>query len=144
MRHLLTNHGRYGLADNVDNLFNGFFNNAVNFEDGKDYMPAVDVTETKDEVALTFEIPGMNKEDIKVWVEDNVLTVSGERKSRVDEKETNFVRTEIRSGAFSRSFRLPKYADAGKVSADYANGLLKVTVARAEEAKPKEIEIKVS
>ena len=139
MRNLMIRPKRYGMTDDFDNLFNGFFGPSCS----SCYSPAVDIRETDDNIVLTFEVPGMEKDDIKVWVEDNVLTVSGERKSNSEEKDHNYIRSEIRSGSFSRSFRLSKNVDLNGMSADYKNGLLVVTVARAEEAKPKEIEIKV-
>lgn len=143
MTYLVPKHGRYGISDGFDSIFNRFFGQDTDFSDGS-FLPAVDVFEDKEDIRLTFEMPGLDKNDIKVWVEDNVLTVSGERKMNREVKDDSFVRSEIREGTFSRSFRLPKYADTGKISADYKNGLLEVTIARAEDAKPKEIEVKVS
>ncbi|MEZ5358534.1 MAG: Hsp20/alpha crystallin family protein [Candidatus Zixiibacteriota bacterium] len=143
MTFLIPKQERYALSDGFDSIFNRFFGNDMDFSTGS-FTPAVDVYEDKENIRLTFEMPGLDKGDIKVWVEDNVLTVSGERKMKREVKEDTFVRSEIREGNFSRSFRLPKYADTGSISADYKNGLLEVTIARAEEAKPKEIEVKIN
>jgi HSP20 family protein len=93
-------------------------------------MPRVNVRENDDMVSLIFEVPGMDKGDIKIVVEDNILTVSGEREFTDEKSEDNFVRAEI--------------VDAEKVSADYKNGLLEVNLPKKEEKKPKQIEVKVS
>ncbi|MCK5125164.1 MAG: Hsp20/alpha crystallin family protein [candidate division Zixibacteria bacterium] len=144
MRNLVPRHGRNGLNGNFESLMNSFFASPSSCPDDACSVPAVDVKESKDELSMTFEMPGMDKGDIKVWIEDNVLTVSGERKVEKEDNGENYLRSEIRHGSFNRSFKLPKYVDAGKVSADYTNGLLVVKIARAEEAKPKEIEININ
>jgi HSP20 family protein len=89
-------------------------------------------------------MPGLNKEDIKVWVENDVLSVTGERKAEKEEKEDAFVRREINSCSFRRSFTVPKTVDAKSIKADYKNGMLEIHLVKTEEAKPKEIEVKVS
>jgi HSP20 family protein len=129
----------------MNRLMNSFFGSSV-CESGCDYdfMPRVNVRENDDKVSLTFEVPGMDKGDIKIVVEDNILTVSGERKFSDEKSENDFVRSEIRSGSFSRSFTLPDTVDAEKVTADYKNGLLEVTLPKKEEKRPKQIEVKVS
>ena len=109
-----------------------------------DFMPRVNIEETKDNVSLTFELPGMEKDNIKIMVKDDVLTVAGERKSFDEQKDDAFVRREIYSGKFSRSFTLPDTIDPDAVSADYKNGLLLVKLGKKEEGKPREIEVKVS
>jgi len=144
MKNLVIHPSRYAFANSIDNLFNHFFDMPAGFAGEYDFHPAVDVRENKEGIKLTIELPGMNKEDIKVWVENGVLTVSGERNHRSASEEGEYIRTEISSGKFSRSFRLPKTVDWENVSADYRNGLLIVKLNKVEEAKPKEIEIKVS
>ena len=86
----------------------------------------------------------MEKDNFKINVKDNVLTVSGERKDESEEKADNYIRSEIRSGSFSRSFTLPKTVDVDKINADYKNGILELTLGKREEAKPREIDVKVS
>jgi HSP20 family protein len=149
MRNLIVRPSRYHLSNEIDDFFNNFFA-APYFKSGDakgscncSFSPPVDVRETANDLTLTFEIPGMDKNDIKVWVEDHTLTVSGERKIRDEENGDNFIRSEIHTGNFSRSFTLPKTVDLGRISADYKNGLLSVTLGKVEEAKPKEIEVKV-
>jgi HSP20 family protein len=128
-----------------DGFFDGFFNwpgCRVNTSDH--FAPAVNIRENENEIALTLEMPGLNKEDIKVWVENDVLSVTGERKTNTEEKDDSYVRREISSCSFRRSFSVPKTVDAQKIKADYKNGMLDIRLAKAEEAKPKEIEVKVS
>ncbi len=132
------------IAREFDSLFNTFFNfPSHRTEISCDFMPRVNIKETKDDVTLTFELPGMEKKDIKVMVKDNVMTVSGERNLKSEDKDDGYVRTEISSGSFSRSFTLPDTVDSEKVSADYKNGMLEVKMTKKEEAKPKEIEVKI-
>lgn len=144
MRNLMVRSSNFGLAGNPGSVFESFFGTDWDCSSGGFFNPAADVRETPENVEMTFEIPGMDKGDIKLWVEDGVMTVSGERKSRKEEKEPNCLFTEIRHGSFSRSFRLPRAVDAGRISADYKNGLLVISIPRSEEAKPKEIEIKIT
>ena len=108
------------------------------------FVPRVDVVENENNISLTFELPGMKKEDIKVTLNDDILTVSGERKFSSEEKDSRFVTREIRSGSFSRSFTLPDTVNHDGIKADYNDGLLEIKLAKLEEVKPKEIEVKVS
>ena len=105
------------------------------------FAPAVDVYEDEHNLVLKLEVPGMNEEDLKVSLENNTLTVSGERKFEKEEKEENFHRIERRYGTFTRTFRLPNTVDGGKVDAGYDKGILKITLAKRAEAKPKTIKI---
>jgi len=105
------------------------------------FTPAVDVYEDEQNLVLKLEVPGMNEEDLKVSLENSTLTVSGERKFEKEEKEENFHRIERRYGTFTRTFRLPNTVDAEKVEASYDKGLLKITLAKRAEAKPKTIKI---
>jgi HSP20 family protein len=132
------------VARDFDGLIDSFFGTSAlrsNFD--CDFMPRVDIIEDENNVHLNFELPGMEKDQIKVMVEDGVLTVSGERKHESEEKDKNFVRTERAYGAFSRSFTLPDNIDHEKISADYKNGLLNVTLAKTEKARPKEIAVSI-
>ncbi len=131
------------VAREIDNMFNTFMTFPRIETENADFTPRVDIRETNDNVRLVFELPGMEKKDIKVVVKDNVLTVSGERKVSTDDSEVRFVRSEIFVGSFTRSFTLPETIDAEKISADYRNGLLEITLAKKEAVKPKEIEVNV-
>jgi HSP20 family protein len=105
------------------------------------FVPAVDVYEDEHNLVLKMEIPGVNDEDLKVSLENNTLTVSGERKFEKEEKEENFHRIERRYGAFTRTFRLPSTVDPDKAEANYDKGILKLTLAKRAEAKPKTIKV---
>ena len=107
------------------------------------FVPAVDVYEDEHNVTLKLEVPGIDEKDIDVRVENNTLTVRGERKFEKEEKEENFHRIERSCGSFSRSFTLPSTVDAEKVEADYDKGVLKIRLARKAEAKPKQIKVNI-
>jgi HSP20 family protein len=109
-----------------------------------DWAPALDASEDKDKYLVSVEIPGMKKEDINVTVHDGVLTVSGERKSEKSVNEGTVHRTERYFGKFSRSVSLPAAVKADKVAAAYRDGVLTVEIPKAEEAKPRQIDVKVS
>lgn len=111
------------------------------FTDG--WFPMVDIVETKDEVVVKAEIPGMTKEDITVALQDNVLTLRGEKKQEEEEKGKTFHRVERCHGSFSRSFTLPVAVQAGRVKATYRDGILQIMLPKAEEVKSKEIPISV-
>ena len=105
------------------------------------FVPPVDVYEDEQNLVLKLEIPGLNDEDINVSVENNTLTVQGERKFEKEEKEENFHRIERRYGSFTRTFKLPNTVDAEKVDAGYDKGILKITLAKRAEAKPRQIKV---
>ncbi len=105
--------------------------------------PRVDVCEDKDEYVVAIEAPGMAKEDLKISVHENTLTIKGERRKEEPKEGTKYHRAERPWGAFQRSFRLPRDVQADKVSAVYKDGVLKVAVPKAEEAKPREIPVSV-
>ena len=129
----------------LNHWFDGFQDFPVNVaEEDHGFAPRVNVTDEKEHLVLTFELPGIDRKDIKVMVKDHTLTVSGERKFERQEESNGFVRSEIASGSFSRSFTLPENVVDEKVAADYKNGMLQIRLPKVEEAKPKEIEIKVS
>ena len=109
-----------------------------------EWSPLVDITEDDKEYVVKAEIPEMKKEDIKINVHDDVLTVSGERKYEKEEKGKKFHRVERAYGSFLRSFALPENADGSKVSAEYKDGVLKVHLPKSEQAKKKAIEVKVA
>jgi HSP20 family protein len=107
------------------------------------WSPAVDIYEDKGNIYLDVEVPGMKKEDVKVKVEDKTLTVSGERKLEREEKKEGYYRVERSYGSFCRSFYLPDYVDSTKIKAKYEGGVLKLSIPKKEEAKPKEIPVNV-
>jgi HSP20 family protein len=132
------------LQDRVNRLFH------ESFSGGRDeslatssFAPAVDVYEDEHNVTLKIEVPGIDEKDIDVRVENNTLTVHGERKFEKEEKEENYRRVERQYGSFSRTFTLPNTVDTENVSADYEKGVLKIKLAKKAEAKPKQIKVNV-
>ncbi len=107
------------------------------------FIPPVDVYEDEHNIVLKMEIPGIDQKDLDIRLENNVLTVRGERKLESEEKEENFQRIERRYGGFTRSFTLPNTVDTENVNADYENGVLKITMAKRAEAKPKQIKVNI-
>ncbi|TAJ26845.1 MAG: Hsp20/alpha crystallin family protein [Nitrospirae bacterium] len=123
----------------------------VRKEGGKDeamtvaeWAPLVDIVEDEKEYLIKAELPEVKKEDVKVTVQDEVLTITGERKYEKEEKGKKYHRVERAYGSFERSFTLPEDADGAKVNAEFKDGILKVHVAKSEKVKPKSIEVKVS
>jgi len=109
-----------------------------------DWMPAVDIYQSDaNEVVLKAELPGLEREDIDVKVENNTLTIKGERRQDVEVKKEHFHRVERSYGAFSRSFSLPNTIDSGKVRAEYRDGVLTVSLPLREESKPRQIQVAV-
>ena len=109
-----------------------------------EWAPLVDITEDDKDYLIKAELPEVKKEDVKVAVENGVLTISGERKSEKEEKNKKFHRIERAYGSFERSFIVPDDADADKVNAEFKDGVLKVHLPKSEKAKPKQIEVKVA
>jgi len=107
------------------------------------FVPPVDIYEDEHNITLKIEVPGIEQKDMDVRMENNTLTVRGERKFEKEEKEENFHRVERRYGSFYRAFTLPNTVDPDSVSADYDNGLLKIKLAKKAEAKPKQIKVNV-
>ena len=115
------------------------------FTTGATWVPPVDIYQTGEhELVLKAELPDMTREDIDVTVENFVLTIKGEKKLATEVKEEQFHHIERRYGAFSRSFSLPRTVDAGKVVAEYKNGVLTVRLPLREEAKPRQIKVDVA
>jgi len=108
------------------------------------WSPVVDISEDEKEYAIKAELPDVKKEDIKLNVHDDVLTITGERKYEKEEKGKKYHRVERAYGSFMRSFTLPEDADGTKVTAEYKDGMLNVRLPKSEKAKPKSIEVKVA
>ncbi|MGD2136050.1 MAG: Hsp20/alpha crystallin family protein [Gemmatimonadales bacterium] len=108
------------------------------------WCPVVDVHESKDELVLHAELPGMRPEHVDVSVENGVLTISGEKKQEVEkgDEDTDYHLIERRYGRFERRFSMPRTVDAEQVDAEFSNGVLRITLPKAEAAKPRKIEIK--
>ena len=130
------------MRDDMDRLFNAFFGTEPHDIENM-WRPAIDIEESNGNLLVRAEVPGMKKEDIKVAVKDNMLTISGERKRENETIEKTFHRIERSYGKFSRMIRLPAEVDADKVKATYKEGVLHVTLPTPEAMKPKQIEVKV-
>jgi HSP20 family protein len=107
------------------------------------FAPPVDIYEDEHNITLKLEVPGIDEKDIDVRIDNNTLTVHGERKIEKEEKEENFRRVERQYGGFTRSFTLPSSVDPGQVTAHYDKGVLKINLAKKAEAKPKQIKVNV-
>src|SRR6201997_3845432 len=107
------------------------------------FAPPVDIYEDEHNITLKLEVPGIDEKDIDVRIENTTLTVHGERKIEKDEKEENFRRVERQYGSFTRSFTLPSSVDPAQVTAHYDKGVLKISLAKKAEAKPKQIKVNV-
>jgi HSP20 family protein len=127
-------------------VFNQAFNQFLRTEGDtqestRAWAPAVDILETPEAYEVKAELPGIPKEDVHISVENNILTLKGERKFEKDESKENYHRIERTYGAFARSFNLPTRVDHDRVQARFDNGVLTISVPKAAEAKPKRIEI---
>jgi HSP20 family protein len=105
------------------------------------WSPAVDIYETEGEIIVKAELPGVDRKDISLNLEKNVLTLKGERKFEKETKEENYHRIERAYGGFSRSFAIPATVDEEKIRADYKDGILKIALPKKEQIKPKQIQI---
>lgn len=105
------------------------------------WSPAVDIYENENELVLTAEVPGLQEKDVEIKIEDNTLSVRGERKFEKETKEENYHRIERSYGTFFRSFTLPNYIDQDKIQAEHENGVLKITMPKRTELKPRKVKI---
>jgi HSP20 family protein len=133
------------LQDRINRVFRDSYSQAGRDESltTSSFAPAVDVYEDEHQVSLKIEVPGIDEKDIDVRVENNTLTVHGERKIEKEEKEENYRRVERQYGSFTRTFTLPTTVDTEKVSATYDQGVLKIALPKKAEAKPKQIKVTV-
>jgi HSP20 family protein len=134
----------FNLRDELNRIFDGFYRGVPDTNERfTTYGPDVDIKETNNDVHISVEIPGIDQKDIKVHVRENVVTLRGEKKRQQEIENTNYHLSERCFGSFERSFTLPTNIQADKVSATYTNGVLNINLPKAEEAKPKEIPVKV-
>jgi HSP20 family protein len=131
------------LQNRVNSLFRDF-NDGDSPLTTASFVPAVDVYEDAQKVTLKLEVPGIEEKDLDVRVENNTLTVKGERKFEKEEKEENFHRIERRYGSFYRAFTLPSTVDTENVQAHYNAGVLKLELKKKAEAQPKQIKVNVA
>ncbi len=134
------------MQNEMNRLFNTFFDSPSRSNGGgtavrRRWIPAMDVVQTEDHFVLRADLPGLSESDVKIEVEDNVLTVSGERKSEHEDKGEGYYRVERASGSFSRSLTLPEGVDADAIQADFTNGVLEVQIPKPEQHKPRKVQI---
>ena len=128
------------LQNEVNRLFSGVTSDREDFLGG-DWMPKVDVFENKDNLVLEAELPGMKRDDFELSFENNVLTLTGERKFEKKEEGDNYHRIERGYGSFARSFTLPQTVTAEGANAEFENGVLRISLPKREETKARKIEV---
>lgn len=108
------------------------------------WTPSVDINETKDSYIVKSELPGVEKDDVDISIDDNLLVIRGEKRVEAESDEDKKHRKECLYGSFERSFSLPKQVDVNRVEATFNNGVLKLDIPKAEEAKPKQIQVQIN
>jgi len=131
------------MQSEIDRMFDRFRGGILDESGATAFMPPVDITEDETNFIIRAELPGVKKQDVSITVQNGVLTVRGEKKQEVEKKEGNVHRVERSYGTFQRSFTLPTSVKSDKIEASYDNGVLAISLPKSEEAKPKEIEVKV-
>ena len=136
------------LQNEMNRLFNTFFDTPGTGGNGnggslRRWIPAMDLVETDDHFVLKADLPGLDESDVNIEVEDNVLTVSGERKAEHEDNREGYVRVERAYGSFRRSLTLPDGVDAEAVSASFEKGVLQVSIPKPEQRKPRKVAIQV-
>ena len=135
----------FGFDNDFDRFFEGFRNRWGNGDSrAVAWRPSMDVSETGHAIVVNVDLPGLSREEIKVNVDKDVLTIHGEKRHESGKEEKRFHRMERTCGSFKRSFTLPSGVDTGKISAVYTDGVLTLTLPKTEEARPKEIEVKAA
>lgn len=128
----------------VDRLWDSFFEKRpARVEEVSEWFPSLDVSETDSEYIVKVEVPGIDPKDINISLMNNLLTIKGEKKQEKEEKEENYHLLERSYGSFTRSIRIPSQIQNDHINASYKNGVLKIILPKTEEAKKKEIKIKV-
>jgi HSP20 family protein len=123
----------------VDRLFDAFF--GADRDQSRRWVPPVDLVEAEDHFVLKADLPGLSEQDVSIEVQDNTLTISGERKDEHESRERGWYRIERSFGSFSRSLTLPDGVDPDGISARFENGVLEVSIPKPEERKPRRVEI---
>jgi len=132
------------IRDNFDRMVQDLFDRRFDVSESMgELTPAVNIEENENEYLISAELPGVKKSDVKITFEDGALSISGEKRVENEEKKDNFHRIERRYGVFSRSFAIPSSIVIDKIDASFKDGVLNVVLPKAEEAKPKQIEVKV-
>ncbi len=134
----------FNLKSDMDRVFENFLNTDWDLSERfGDVTPVMDVEETENDYRISAELPGLKKEDVKITFQNNTLTISGEKKAEKEKKEDSYHRMERTYGKFSRSVHIPGQVMADKIDAEFKDGVLNISLPKSEEAKPKQIEVKV-
>lgn len=136
--------GANTLQEQVNRLFNDVFERSSQESNLSTWAPAVDIAETEHELVVEADLPGVDPKDLDIRVENNVLTIRGERKFEKKVNEDNYLRVERAYGSFTRSFSLSNTVNSEAIKADYQNGVLSLSIPKREEAKPKQIKVNVA
>jgi HSP20 family protein len=136
--------GVSSLQDQINRVFNDVFERAGDESSLASWAPAVDILETEHELIVQADLPDVNPKDLDIRVENNILTIRGERKFEKKVSEDKYLRVERAFGSFSRSFSLANTVNAEAIKADYQNGVLTLAIPKREEAKPKQIKVNVA
>jgi HSP20 family protein len=133
------------IQNEVNRLFNSFFDTPVSGSQGqvRRWFPAMDLSEVDDHYVLRADLPGLSEDNVKIELEDNVLTISGERKSEHEERREGYHRVERASGSFARSLTLPEGVDPEAIEASFERGVLEVRIPKPAERKPHRVSIQV-
>ena len=134
------------VREEMNRLFDGFFTGWPERRRGLlegEWAPSIDIAETEEDIVVTAELPGIKLDEVDITITDDILTLKGEKKEENEVKDKNYHRIERSYGSFQRSISLPTGVQGDKAKAAYKNGVLQVTVPKAEEAKPKQIKINV-
>jgi HSP20 family protein len=133
------------IQNEMNRLFNTFFETPTPGNGGsvRQWVPAMDLVETEDDFVLRADLPGLSEGDVSIELEDNLLTVSGERKAEHEERREGYYRVERASGSFSRSLTLPEGVDPNGIKASFERGVLEVRVPKPEQRKPRKVAISV-
>lgn len=128
------------MSKRFSDIMDEFFNDAVNNRRDS-FVPSIDISESEDQFLISAELPGMKKEDINISLENNRLSISGERSFEKEDKGKKYHRVETSYGSFERSFQLPDNIDEESIKANYDNGLLNISIDKSEDKVKKQIEI---
>jgi HSP20 family protein len=134
------------LQGEMNRLFNTFFDTPLpngGATTARRWLPAMDLVETEDDFVLTADLPGLSEKDVNIELEDNVLTISGERRSEHEHRKDGVHRVERASGGFTRSLTLPEGVDPEAIKANFDRGVLEVRIPKPEQRKPRKVEISV-
>jgi HSP20 family protein len=136
-----THHPFHSLQNDINRMFEDMFGEV---KSARDWQPSVDISETPEAFIVRAELPGVTANDVKLNMSNNVLTLYGEKKQEAEDNSKNYYRIERSYGSFERSFSFPREVQEDNISATYKDGVLTVTIPKAEKAKPKEIPIRTA